>query len=157
MFQILNIQIMALDLPCNDKMVALALAAHYNGPNSKSKLICPGVNRLSLMTGMSYRSVERSLKNLITMKMIRVSRRFNNSSQYHFLNGINELPKWIAKAKLAEVDEVEDYNPAIIATTPANEATHSRQVGNLFASSYSHPDIPSSNLPVISDDDKPPF
>jgi hypothetical protein len=103
----MNIAIMEAQMPPNEKLVLLALAAHYNGPKVKN-LICPGLDRLHSVTGLSPSSVKRAVAWLSKRNCITVTRRFNSSNVYTLARGIIDLPRCIGvtQTPLTESDEV---------------------------------------------------
>ena len=92
MYLRMNIAIMEAAMPANEKLVLLAIASHYNGPQVKN-VICPGIARLSALTGLSCRSVERTFAWLKANNCISVKRRQNNSNIYTLQRGIIDLPR----------------------------------------------------------------
>lgn len=94
MYLQMNIHIMEAAMPANEKLVLLAIASHYNGPKRKC-IICPGIERLAAMTGLSGRSVERAFAWLKSNNCISVRRRKNNSNIYSLNRGIVDLPRCV--------------------------------------------------------------
>jgi hypothetical protein len=134
----MNIKIMEAAMPANEKLVLLAIASHYNGPKHKN-FICPGIDRLAAMTGLSNRSVERTFAWLKSQNCITIKRRRNNSNVYTICRGVLDLPRCVnladpksGSAKLADQEPLDpptgQQDPPTCQVGPANLADYSIQM-----------------------------
>lgn len=137
MYLLMSIKIMEAKMPANEKLVLLAIASHYNGPKHKN-FICPGIDRLASLTGLSGRSVERTFAWLKANNCITIQRRKNNSNIYTLQRGIIDLPRCVnladqetGHANLADQEAVDPptchLDPPNLHSGSANLAAYSIQ------------------------------
>ncbi len=80
-FVLLDAPADSLGLSAQDKSVLIALASHYNAKRSGTE-VWPSLARLSGLTGLSERTVRRSLRNIESLELIKCRSKAGTSNLY---------------------------------------------------------------------------